>query len=118
MKNQFDDQIGWLCVTKTAGELFTVDTNKPTFQNHDSVIVSTLVVKENGESLLIKFPETTSWFAEPGNILLPAVIRVFPVPFGSSKKVLQVRYSNSYTMSFSYNLLYLPSPLPLSIIIM
>ena len=100
MKNLSFEQIGELCITNTAGVILTADTYNTTHQYHDSVIVTTLVVKEHGRSLLIKLPEATSRPAEQGNTILPAVTRVFPIPYRSSK-VLHVRYSKSYQMSAS-----------------
>lgn len=101
MKNQSFDHIGGLCTTNTADELVATDKQSTTRQYHDSVIVTTLVVKEHGESLLIILPEAAFRPAEQGNTLLPAITRVFPVPYRFSKQVLYVRYSKSYQMSAS-----------------
>lgn len=49
-------------IQKTADAPPTADTAETPLLVHDSVIVSTLVVKEHGERLLI---EATPWLAEP-----------------------------------------------------
>jgi hypothetical protein len=101
MKNLSFDHIGGLFTTNTAGALLAIDTQCTTRQYHDSMIVTTLVVKEHEGSLLIVLPEATFRPAEQGNTILPAVTRVFPVPYRSSKKILHVRYSKSYQMPAS-----------------
>jgi hypothetical protein len=101
MKNLSFDHIGGLFHKNTAGVFLAADTCRTTSQNHDSVIVKTLVVKELGENLLIKLPEATSRPAEQGNTILPAVTRVFPIPYRSSKKILHVNTSKSFPMSAS-----------------
>lgn len=45
---------------KTVGSPLTTDKTEPSLSIHDSVIVSTLVVKEQGENLLIKLPKATT----------------------------------------------------------
>jgi hypothetical protein len=101
MKNLSIDHIGGLSLTSTAGVLLAADTHSTTPQTHDSVIVTTLVVKEHRESLLIKLPEATSKPAEQGNTILPAITRVFPFPYHSSNKVLPAKHKDSYQMSAS-----------------
>jgi hypothetical protein len=101
MKNQLIDIIRGLFIPSNERVLTTADTKETPFPIHDSVMVSTLVVKDNGESLLIKLPGTTPWLAEQGNTLLPAITRVFPRSFESIKKDMQVRYDSSYVLSLS-----------------
>jgi len=101
MKNLTFDHIGGLFNTNTAGTLLATTKHSTTPQHHDSLIVTTLVVKEHGESLRIILPGATFRPAEQGNTILPAIARVFPVPYRFSKKVLHVRYSKSYQMSAS-----------------
>jgi|GEM_PF-1754725 len=101
MKNRLIKNIGGLSYYNTASTFLAADTTDTTPRHHDSVMITTLVVKDLGRSLLIIPPETTSRPAEQGNTILPAVTRVFPVPYRSSKKTLQVRYSKSYLMSLS-----------------
>jgi hypothetical protein len=100
MKNLSIDHVGGLFLINTAGVLLAADTHSTTPQNHDSVIVATLVVKERRESLLIELPEAASKPAEQGNTILPATTRVFPIPYRSSNKVLHARYKE-YRMSAS-----------------
>jgi hypothetical protein len=92
---------GGLVPHNKAGVLLAIDTRHTTHQYHDSLNVTTLVVKDHGGSLLIELPEAPSRPAEQGNTILPAVIRVFPFPYRSSKRVLHVRYPKSYQMSAS-----------------
>ncbi len=99
MKNLSIEQTGGLFYRNTAGVLLATEPYSTTRQHYDSVMVTTLVVKEHGGSLLIILPEAASRPAEQGNTILPAVKRVFPIPYRSSKKILHVRYSKSYQMS-------------------
>jgi hypothetical protein len=60
--------------------------------HHDSVIVSTLVVKEHGERLLIKLPEATPWLAHKKKIyntscVFASIFSFFVVP---QEKQMQV----------------------------
>lgn len=61
MKNLCLSIAPWSIIQKTVGAPPTTDRKETPFSNHDSVIVSTLVVKEHGERLLIK---ATPWLAE------------------------------------------------------
>lgn len=61
MKNLCLAMTSWSIIQPTAGAPPTAERKKTPFSNHDSVIVSTLVVKEHGERLLIK---ATPWPAE------------------------------------------------------
>ena len=101
MKNLSIEHIGGLFLTSTAGVLLATDIHGTIPQTHDSVIVTTLVVKEHRENLLIKLPEVTSKPTEQGNTILPAITRVFPFPYRSSNKVLPANYKDSYQMSAS-----------------
>jgi hypothetical protein len=101
MKNHRFHQHGGLYLNIITDGLLARETHHRTPPHPDSVTVTTRVVKEFERSLLIIPPETTSRPAEQGNTILPAVTRVFPVPYRSSKKILQVRYPKSYPMSVS-----------------
>jgi hypothetical protein len=101
MRNRRISIIKGLFVTSDVGALLTTDTNKTSFPTHDSVIVSTLVVKDHGESLLIELPRTTPWLAELGNTLLLSITGVFPTSFDSFRQDMQVNNSSSYEVSFS-----------------
>ncbi|DAC72835.1 MAG TPA: hypothetical protein DSN98_03380 [Thermoplasmata archaeon] len=79
MKNKLIGRIIHLSAARYAGGHITVLPTETMSKIHDSVIVSTLEVKGYGKSLLIKLPEATSWLVTPGNTLLPAIPRVFPV---------------------------------------
>lgn len=61
MKNLCLSMTPWSIIQKTVGAPPITDRKETPFSNHDSVIVSTLVVKEHGERLLIK---ATPWLAE------------------------------------------------------
>jgi len=69
-------------------------------RHHDSVMVTTLEVKENGESLLNKLPtKATSRPVEKGNTKLPLDHVCISYPLLLFKKALHVRYKNSFQMS-------------------
>lgn len=72
------------------------------------------MVKDHGESLLIKLPKAASWFAKLGNALLPAVIRVFPSPLNILKGFANPLIWFIDDAAPLKNLLSIPSPLPLS----
>lgn len=101
MKNRLSNQIGGLFFCNTAGGLLPADACHTTHEHPDSVMITSLVVKDLDRSLLIIPPETTSRPAEKGNTILPAVTPVFPIPYRSSKKILQVKDSKSSSMSVS-----------------
>ncbi len=101
MKNLSFDHLEGLYTNNTAGVHLAIQKHRTTRQHHDSIIVAKRVVKEHGENLRIILPEATFRPAEQGNTIPPAITRVFPIPYRSSKKVLQVRYSKSYRMSTS-----------------
>jgi tRNA1(Val) A37 N6-methylase TrmN6 len=101
MKNLSFGHFEGLCTNNTAGVHLAKEKHRTTRQHHDSIIIAKRVVKEHGESLLIILPEATFRHAEQGNTIPPAITRVFPVPYRSSKKVLHVIYSKSYQMSAS-----------------
>jgi hypothetical protein len=101
MKHRLVSRIKGLFATYNANVLLNVTTNETTFPIHDSVIVSTLVVKDHGESLLIKLPETTPWLAEIGNTLLPSITRVFPISFNSIRMNMQASNTRSNELSLS-----------------
>ncbi len=101
MRNRLSNQKGGLFFYNAAGGLLATDAYHTTPQHPDSVMITTIVVKDYDRSLLIIPPETTSRPADKGNTILPAIMSVFPIPYRSSKKTLQVRYSKSYPMSVS-----------------
>jgi len=79
-------------VNKPADVQIVKDTNKKTKPTYDSVIRTTLVVKEHGESLLIKLPEAASTLAVRGDSVSPAITCLFPLPYRSLKKVMQASF--------------------------
>jgi|WetSurMetagenome_2_1015567.scaffolds.fasta_scaffold461095_1 hypothetical protein len=101
MENRSFNHSEGLLPKDTKGVLLAADTHHLTPPHHDSDIITTLVVKEHGGSLLIILPEATSRPAEYGNTIPPIIMYVFPIPYRSSKKILQVRYSKSYPMPAS-----------------
>lgn len=84
----------------TSGEVLLSIEKSPS-QYHDSVIVTTLVVKENGESLLKKLPKATSRTVAQGNTILPLDQRGISCPLLLFEKALHVRNKNSFRMSAS-----------------
>jgi hypothetical protein len=49
-----------LFVTSNAGVLLHAHVTKTTFEIHDSIKITTQLVKDHGVSLLIELPETTA----------------------------------------------------------
>jgi hypothetical protein len=76
--------------------LVAKDKNKKIRRTHDSVLVMTLVVKEHGESLLIKHPKAASTLAARGISVSPAITYLFPLPYRSLKKVMQALFFNMF----------------------
>ena len=111
---QFDKQ-NRLCgrttaiIPSRAGKIYT------SFHHHGSVIVSTLVVKEHGESLLIKHPKATPWLAYKEKIYNTS--RGFACIFSFllfPKKTDASQFGLIIWMVALQHLLCVPSPLPLS----
>lgn len=84
----------------TPGDFFIKSATETVFKPHGSVIVSIPEVKDMEQASLSIFPEATSWLAEKGNTLHPAITDVFPLPHGSFQNKLQVRYPYTCEMSF------------------
>ena len=60
MKYQLIGIINGLFVTRNTGVLLHAHTTETTFEIHDSVKITTPLVKDHGVSLLIKLPEATA----------------------------------------------------------
>ncbi len=60
MKNLLVGIIIGLYVTSNAGVLLHAHATETTFEIHDSVRSSTIVVKDHGENLLIELPKATA----------------------------------------------------------
>ena len=60
MKNILVGLIKGLFVTSNAGVLIYAYANETTFEIHDSVKITTPLVKDHGVSLLIELPEATT----------------------------------------------------------
>ncbi len=60
MKYQLIGIIKGLFVRNNPGVLLPAHANETTFEIHDSVKISTLLVKDHGVSLLIEIPEATT----------------------------------------------------------
>jgi hypothetical protein len=101
MKNKFLEILQRLFIPQNPNEVLTSYEYTTTFYFHDSVIVSTVEVKEHGKSLLIKLPEATLWHAAPGDTLLPLITGIPRLSFDSPSKEMHVNYSCSSIMSHS-----------------
>jgi hypothetical protein len=92
-----------LFITSYTGMPINGHTTGTTFEIQNSVIVSTTVVKNHGESLLIVLQEATFEPAESENISRSSITHVFSEPFGNTpKKDLQAPCFVSYKMSPLY----------------
>ena len=60
MKHRLTGIIAGLFVTSNAGVLLHAHATKTTFEIHDSIKITTQLVKDHGVSLLIELPETTT----------------------------------------------------------
>ena len=60
MKHRLTGIITSLFVTSNAGVLLHAHATKTTFEIHDSIKITTQLVKDHGVSLLIELPETTT----------------------------------------------------------
>jgi hypothetical protein len=99
MKNLLVGISNGLFPTNNARVSLNKQTTDTTSEPQDFIIVSTTVVKNHGESLLIVLQEATVELAESGNTLFSIITNVFPVPFGITPKNLQVYYTHSYNLS-------------------
>jgi hypothetical protein len=98
MRNLPFDKNEGLFITTSSEMLLPIDRSPS--QHHDSVTVTTLVVKENGESLLNKLPtKATSRPVEQGNTKLPLDHTCISCPLLLFENTLHVRYKNSFQMS-------------------
>jgi hypothetical protein len=101
MHNYSLDHLARVFANKPADVQGAKDTNKKTIHTKVSVIRTTLVVKEHGESLLIKLPEAASTLAARGDSVSPAITCLFPLPYRSLKKVMQASFFDMSSMSAS-----------------
>ena len=101
MQNHSLDHLAGVFINKPAERTVTKDTNKKIIHTQDSVIRTTLVVKEHGESLLIKLPEAASTLAARGDSVSLAITCLFPLPYRSLKKVMQASFFDMSSMSAS-----------------
>lgn len=101
MRTHSLDHLTGMFFNKPAERTVTKDTNKKITHTQDSVIRTTLVVKEHGESLLIKLPEAASTLAARGDSVSPAITCLFPLPYCSLKKIMQASFFDMSSMSAS-----------------
>lgn len=103
MKNLLVGISNGLFPTNNARVSLNKQTTDTTSEPQDFIIVSTTVVKNHGESLLIVLQEATFKPAESENISRSSITHVFSEPFGNTpKKDLQAPCFVSYKMSPLY----------------
>ena len=78
---------------------------------HESISVSSPVIKDHGSAVSIELAEATSYLSEPEHYVLPMITRVFTLPFGSTITDVNVHFSNPHETTLSKHIIHATPPI-------
>jgi hypothetical protein len=80
----------------------------------ETILFSTPVINDSNEFITVNVIEAASSLHEPGKPLLPAYIKVYTFPFGTTIKDVTCSIDSVQTISISKHVLLAPVPKPIS----